>query len=246
MKFAAISDIHGNYAALEAVLADIQSQGIVDVVNLGDHLSGPLEAGRTADLLIEKALPSIRGNHDRLLVELQKTEMGESDAAAFAQLNEKHLDWLKSLPPTMIYRDDVFMCHGTPSSDTTYWMEKVTSDAQIIVASVNEIEGEAKGISCSLILCGHTHIPRVVRLRDGKTLVNPGSVECPAYDDDQPIYHHIQTGTPNASYAILERTPLGWSVSLRSVPYNNLVMSRLAETNGRQDWANALATGWLE
>lgn len=246
MKFAAISDIHGNYAALEAVLADIQSQGIIDVVNLGDHLSGPLEARRTADLLIEKSFPSIRGNHDRLLVELQETEMGESDAAAFAQLNETHLDWLKSLPPTMIYRDDVFMCHGTPSSDSTYWIEKVTPNAQIIMASVDEIEREAEGISCSLILCGHTHIPRVVRLRSGKMLVNPGSVGCPAYDDDHPIYHYMQTGTPNASYAILERVAQGWSVTLRSVPYDYLAMSRLAEQNGRQDWANALATGWLE
>ena len=54
MKFAAIADIHGNYIALEAVLADADSFGITDVVNLGDHLSGPLEASRTADLLIEQ------------------------------------------------------------------------------------------------------------------------------------------------------------------------------------------------
>ena len=38
MKFAAIADIHGNYAALEAVLADIAALGIGEVVNLGDHL----------------------------------------------------------------------------------------------------------------------------------------------------------------------------------------------------------------
>jgi predicted phosphodiesterase len=48
MRLAAIADIHGNCLALEAVLADIRRQGIDMVVNLGDHLSGPLEARRTA------------------------------------------------------------------------------------------------------------------------------------------------------------------------------------------------------
>jgi hypothetical protein len=44
MKFAAIADVHGNCFALEAVLADIAAIGITDVVNLGDHVSGPLAA----------------------------------------------------------------------------------------------------------------------------------------------------------------------------------------------------------
>jgi predicted phosphodiesterase len=43
MKFAAIADVHGNCVALEAVLADIAANGITEVVNLGDHVSGPLE-----------------------------------------------------------------------------------------------------------------------------------------------------------------------------------------------------------
>jgi predicted phosphodiesterase len=68
MKFAAIADVHGNIAALEAVLADIAALGIADVVNLGDHVSGPLEAARTADLLIARGFPSIRGDQDRRLM----------------------------------------------------------------------------------------------------------------------------------------------------------------------------------
>ena len=44
MRFAAIADIHGNHLALEAVLDDISSQGIEEIVNLGDFFSGPLEA----------------------------------------------------------------------------------------------------------------------------------------------------------------------------------------------------------
>ena len=48
MKFAAISDIHGN---LPALLADIEGQGVNQTLNLGDILSGPLQPFETAELL---------------------------------------------------------------------------------------------------------------------------------------------------------------------------------------------------
>lgn len=69
MRFAAIADVHGNHLALEAVLADIKAQGIDTVVNLGDCFSGPLEAGLTADLLIPLNALTVRGNHDRALID---------------------------------------------------------------------------------------------------------------------------------------------------------------------------------
>jgi predicted phosphodiesterase len=62
VRIAAISDIHGNLAALDAVLADIQRRGISLVVNLGDILSGALFPRETADRLMPLALPTIRGN----------------------------------------------------------------------------------------------------------------------------------------------------------------------------------------
>jgi hypothetical protein len=58
MRFAAIADVHGNRFALEAVLADMAANGINEAVNLGDHVSGPLEAARTADVLMERGFPS--------------------------------------------------------------------------------------------------------------------------------------------------------------------------------------------
>jgi predicted phosphodiesterase len=44
MRFAAIADVHGNYLALEAVIADIRAHGIDEIVNLGDMASGALDA----------------------------------------------------------------------------------------------------------------------------------------------------------------------------------------------------------
>lgn len=65
MKIAAISDIHGNLGALEAVFDDIREQGADLVVNLGDILSGALYPAQTADRLMPLGLPTIRGNHER-------------------------------------------------------------------------------------------------------------------------------------------------------------------------------------
>ena len=245
MRLAAIADIHGNCLALEAVLADIRRLGIDMVVNLGDHLSGPLEARRTADLLIACEFPSIRGNHDRWLIEKRAAEMGASDKAADAQLQTRHRDWLSALPPNLEFRNEIFLCHGTPTSDTTYWMEQVGADGLLQMTPIEDIEAAAEGIDLPLILCGHTHIPRVVRLRDGRLVVNPGSVGCPGYVDDDPVHHLMQSGTPDACYAVLEKQNGRWGVSFRYVPYDNLAAAEMARIANRPEWASALATGWV-
>ncbi len=245
MKIAIISDIHGNDLALEAVLADIGAQGIGEIVNLGDHLSGPLNAARTADILIGRKMPAIRGNHDRCLLALDPSEMGLSDHAAYCELEPRHHDWLATLPETLVYRDTFFLCHGTPTSDETYWMEALTADGVVHMAVRKAIESFAEGIDYPVILCGHTHIPRAVRLADGRLLVNPGSVGCPGYDDDQPVAHRVETGSPDARYAVVEHAAGGWTVSFRCVPYDHMAMSRLAADRNRPEWASTLATGFL-
>ena len=246
MRFAILADIHGNSLALDAVLSDMDALGVPEAVNLGDHFSGPLDAAGTAEQLLDRGFPSIRGNHDRWLIEQDRSDMGPSDQVAFDQLNQKQLDWLRGLPPTLTVFEDVFLCHGTPTSDVTYWLERVEDTGATRQARLDEIDVEAVGIEASLILCGHTHIPRLVRLRDGRVIVNPGSIGCPGYDDDTPVYHHMQTGTPNASYAIAEKSGDDWTITFRSVPYPCGEMAALAEKHGREDWARVLRTGWFE
>lgn len=245
MKFAVLADIHGNAFALEAVLRDMETLGLSTAVNLGDFFSGPLDAHKTASLLMDRDFISIRGNHDRYLIEQDPSEMGPSDRVAFEQLDKTHLEWIAGLPETCTIFDDVFLCHGTPTSDSVYWLERVEETGTVRSATLQEIQAEAEEVRANLILCAHTHIPRSVRLPDGRMIVNPGSVGCPAYDDDLPVYHHMQTGTPNASYAVVEEQSDGWSASFRSVPYCADKASDLAARNGRPDWAQSLATGWF-
>src|SRR3981081_1857833 len=125
MRFAAIADVHGNYLALEAVIADIRAQGINEIVNLGGMASGALDARRTMDALMALDAVHVLGNHDRYLIDRPPEKMGSWDRPAHAQLEMRHLDWLRAVLPTRVFREEVFVCHATPASDEVYWLESV-------------------------------------------------------------------------------------------------------------------------
>jgi diadenosine tetraphosphatase ApaH/serine/threonine PP2A family protein phosphatase len=246
MRFAAIADVHGNYLALQAVIADIRVHGIDEIVNLGDMASGPLDARRTMDALMALDAIHVLGNHDRYLIDRPPEKMGSWDRPAHAQLDASHLDWLRAVPPTRVYRDRVFLCHATPVSDEVYWLERVLPDGTVRMASRDAIEQAASGITHELILCGHSHLARAVKLRDGRLIVNPGSVGSPGYRDVHPFPHVIEAGTPHARYAIIEFAEGIWHVTFRHVPYDHEAMAELARRNGQPELASALATGWIE
>jgi len=242
MRIAVIADIHGNLAALEAVLADIAIREVDSVVNLGDMLSGPLLPAECADRLIPLELPTIRGNHERQLLTLSPEEMGPSDRYTMSCLSLDHRRWIAGLSESLWPHPDVLMVHGTPRSDVEYLLHSV-DEAGLHPASMEEILSRAGIAPASLILCGHTHLPRCVRLGDGRTIVNPGSVGLPAYQDEHPFPHRVQTGSPHARYAIVEKQNDQWLVEMVALEYGWENMAAIAQARGRLDWAQALRTG---
>jgi predicted phosphodiesterase len=242
VRIAVISDIHGNALALEAVLEDISGVGADVVVNLGDILSGPLEPVRTADILMALDLPTISGNHERQVLTLPEDRIGKTDAFTRGVLEARHLAWLRSLPRTLRLSAEVVLCHGTPDSDVEYFLEDVTAGG-IDRATPEVIERRAGNVEAELILCGHTHLPGVIRLGDGRIVANPGSVGLQAYEDDKPFPHVVETGSPHGRYMLAERHGGRWSFRQMHVAYDWDAAAALARENGREDWAIALATG---
>lgn len=244
MQIAVISDIHGNIAALDAVLADIVGRDVATIVNLGDILSGPLVPCETADRLMALNLPTIRGNHERQLLTLDPGAMGLSDAYAHSVLEPRHRDWIADLPEMLWLTDAVLMVHGAPDSDIVYFLETIEGGV-VRGASAQAVEARAAGVVAPLILCGHTHVPRIHRRPGGGLIVNPGSVGLPAYADDHPVPHRVETGSPHARYAIVTRNEAAWSAQIIMVDYDWNGAAQVADAHGRPDWAGALRTGFV-
>jgi putative phosphoesterase len=240
MKLAVIADIHGNLPALDAVLEDIATRGVDLTVNLGDIVSGPLFPRETADRLMPLGLPTIRGNHERQLLTLGPDRIGASDRFAAAALTPGQKAWLASLPETLRIGDDILLVHGTPASDLEYFLESVAGDG-VRPATAAEIEQRAGTSAARLILCGHTHLQRIARTRDGRLIVNPGSVGVQAYRDDEPP-HKVENGSPQARYAIVDIGP-EITVEMVALDYAWDAVADVAESNGRSEWARALRTG---
>jgi predicted phosphodiesterase len=239
MRFAAVSDIHGNLAALEAVVHDIRRRGIGTVINLGDSLSGPLLPRETAQFLMASGWVHLAGNHERQVLTLQPGRGEASDAYTRAQLGPAELEWMAALTPAMPYGDggEIFLCHATPRSDHEYFLETVEHGAAR-VARPAEVVQRLAGVSARVVLCGHTHRPRAL-------IVNPGSVGLQAFDHDEPEMHLMENGSPDARFAVVERVGGDWLAALISVPYDFEPMALLAQQRGFADWAHALRTGYM-
>ncbi len=241
MRLAVIADTHGNLLALEAVLADLRRAAPDLTVNLGDLVSGPFDPAGSADAQMALGGPTLAGNHDRQLLE---GGSGASDAFALPHLTGAHRNWLAGLPATLsLAGGDVFACHGSPAGgDLDYLLEDVRS-GRAVLDTDRAILPRLAGIGAArVVLCGHTHTPRVVSV-GGVLVVNPGSVGMPAYFDDRPAPHVIEAGAPHARYALLDRIATGWTVGLRAVPYDHEAAARQAERNGRPELAHAARTG---
>ena len=245
MRIAVLADIHGNVRALRAVIDDLRAISPDTVVNLGDCLSGPLEAADTADLLISLAWQTVRGNHDRQLLDRPPDKMGKSDLAAHAELKNHHKAWLANLEPSLQV-EDILLCHGSPDDDLVYLTEFVEPDGGVRLATQAEIGRRLRGTSAPLVLYAHSHVPRLIGLGDGRVIVNPGSVGLPAYTDIEPVTHSMEVGAPHARYAVLERRKAAepWQVTFRAVVYDWNAAAERAAAKGREDWARWIRTGY--
>jgi predicted phosphodiesterase len=243
VRIAVISDVHGNLPALDAVLDHLQSRRVDVVVDLGDLLSGAVQPRETADRMLALDHVVVAGNHERQLLTLPRERMGASDRLAHDSITAEHRAWLASLPLTVSPAPGVLAFHGSPTDDLVYLLETVEPTGARPATEAEVLDRLGPTADVPLLLCGHTHLPRALRLPTGALVLNPGSVGWPAYDDDLPHPHVMEAGSPHARYAIADDADGTWRAEFHAVTYDWEAAAAIAEDNGRQDVARALRTG---
>lgn len=152
MKVAVISDIHGNYQALEAVLEDIERQQVREIVSLGDNIGYGPEPDRVVATLADRGIASVMGNHELALLDPGYFRQLNFLAQESLTLNRKalkagNLAWLSELPRCLVKHGARFVHGCPPDSPTRYLFSPKPSELKEIFAAFQEPLGFA----------GHTH-----------------------------------------------------------------------------------------
>jgi predicted phosphodiesterase len=167
VRVAALSDVHAMPHAFDAVLADVDAEGVDEIVFCGDLFLGPLPV-ETLALVRSVGAYFVRGNCDRQPSDYER-----------ALLDDDVLAWAAGWPTT-VELDGVLYCHATPHDD----MRPIITEG-----SPQERFDEAlAGIDNPLVVAGHTHM----QFRRGRW-ANAGSIGMP-YEDDVAAFWAIVNG----------------------------------------------------
>ncbi len=228
MRIAFISDIHGNYTALEAVLADIKKIGVDKTICLGDTVSlGPQPREVLAALHEIKSI-NIKGNHDGAILEPEKAAFYEITEHLVPDLHwgrerltKEDFDFIKTFKDThtLTFPNGIELLafHGSPLSTTH--LIKATTDSALL-------DEYFAGQSAKVFIGGHSHIQMQRRYGD-KLILNSGSVGNAfvfAYSPGKP-----PSLLPWAEYAIIEQIENTFSVDLRRVYFDIPKLVKLVE-----------------
>jgi predicted phosphodiesterase len=216
-RIAVLADVHGNLPALEAAIADLEAEGVDEVLVGGDLVGRGPQGTAVVERIRDRGWPSVQGNHEEYLLAFRARDVPESwlhdeEWAASrwmaAELSEETADWIARLPFALIAESapGLRLVHGTPASNREGigpWTGPERTHEHW--SKVDE----------PLLVVAHTHRP-LVRHVDGVAgrmsglVVNVGSVGLPFNRD------------PRAQYAIFtapERDGGEWGVELRQVEY---------------------------
>lgn len=228
-RIAALSDVHGNALALEAVLNDIDRARPDVVMVAGDLvLNGP-DPAMVVDVLRRLA-------DDGALVIAGNTDIAVADsdyAAAFPWLQDgvpdamiaaaewahdalgpERVDWLRRLPAERRCRADddtlVLTCHASPGSQTA----GLDRDLDPSVTIERVVRTDAR-----VIVCGHTHLPEVRDL-GWKVIVNTGSAG------------YVFDGEPTASWALIDLVDGEVTAEIRRTEFDTIAAANAISSRG--------------
>lgn len=194
----ALADIHGNLAALEAVMCDMPP---VDALICAGDITGYYpHSNQVCALVRELGAAVIRGNHDAYVTRQLAPDPAKVDAYRTEWIRKRlepdHLKWLASLPVEIRFQwgeRQLHVRHASPWDEETYLYPDSPDLSRVQLAA------------CEILLVGHTHHPMIKICGEG-LLINPGSVGQP------------RDWNPMASYVLVNSETA--AVTQRRVPYD--------------------------
>ena len=208
MKIAFISDIHGNYEALKAVLSELDKLGITQVYCAGDIVGYYSQINECCNELRVREIPSVMGNHDWYLAGGGFCARSKSvnDCLSYQRgvITKENLDWLKSLPVQMQI-GKVRMVHGG-------WTDPIDEYLKPSLDYFEKVDGD-------IFVSGHTHVQTLQKFAN-KIHCNPGSVGQP------------RDGDPRAAFAVYD----GQNFELHRVTYDMQRVFDLMAAAGFNDY----------
>lgn len=173
---ALISDIHGNYEALTAVLSQIDNMGIKEIYCLGDVTGYYSQVNECCNELRKRGVVCAMGNHDWYMVSGSDCPRSQSvrDCMAYQRMiiTEQNRLWIESFN-VMIKSHGISMVHGG-------WNNPIDE-------YLNPNEEYFQKINGRFFASGHTHIQKIENYTD-KTYCNPGSVGQPRDGDNRAAF----------------------------------------------------------
>lgn len=246
MRYALIGDVHANLPALEAVLADVDGRGDVDVVyHLGDLVGYAPWPNETVALLRERAVAGVAGNYDSTVATdyahcgcayedpRQEALSHESYAWTRRAVHAGTKAWLGGLPFRIDLRPlgghvagpRLMLVHGNPVLNTVYWREDRSDEFCLKMAEhLDARPGDA-------VAFGHTHVPWQ-REVGGIRFVNVGSAGRP------------KDGDPRACWTLVTMDGDVVTAEHRRVEYDVARAARaIRESELPDEFATVLETG---
>lgn len=218
MRFALISDIHGNFEALTAVLADIDASDVDQLLCLGDIVGYGADPAACLDGIRDRApAATVQGNHDAYAADERDLDAFNPLAAAAtvwtrAQLGAERRRWLRELPLSAIVEPDVTLVHASPSDPGAWEYLRFLADGALA------IEDQAT----RYCFFGHTHVPMAFR-RDGNRVDQFIDTEYDASEGDHWLVNVGSVGQPRdgdwrAAWTLLDTDDQ--LITLRRVEYD--------------------------
>ncbi len=155
MNVGILSDVHGDYKTLEIALDRLDRYHEVDqILCAGDLVGRGPQPDKVVQLIRERGIPTVRGNHDEWSYGLSPENK--------AYLKDLPLEWRTEMAGRTI-----FMCHGKPGNNLWGLYRDHISNTLLNMMLVS--------LGADVLITGHTHVPLYVRVKRG-CVINPGSL----------------------------------------------------------------------